>query len=277
MGSFLILLGTLGILASFVMLIVRLVAKKGLTFKQIAVLAIIAIILDIAGGALSPPIQEGYKQGQTQKPVTKVSKTEQKPPVEKNNNNSPSQQTSNNSSKENNISSTAPVKAETNNSINIEKITIDKSNAEINKSNAENESQKDPAVETLEQAAKDYLGSRLKYVVVNSLLDDQKKKNVEIHFRGSDNLTTKYIRLGMLKDSAEVFQKIFTSNIPIEEAVTFVYFPLKDKYGNTSEEVVMKVYLKGETAKKINWDGVDKLHFDQVADDIWIIPALREE
>ncbi|WP_422444287.1 hypothetical protein [Thermoanaerobacterium sp. DL9XJH110] len=271
MGSFLILLGTLGIIASFVMLIVRLVAKKGLTFKQIAVLAIIAIILDIAGGALSPPVQEGYKQGQTQKPVTQVS--QQKPPVETNNNNSP---TSNNSSKENNNSSTAPVKAETNNSINIEKITIDKSNAGINKSNVENESQKDPAVETLEQAAKDYLGSRLKYVVVNSLLDDQKKKNVEIHFRGSDNLTTKYIRLGMLRDSAEVFQKIFTSNIPIEEAVTCVYFPLKDKYGNTSEEVVMKVYLKGETAKKINWDGVDKLNFDQVADDIWIIPALRE-
>ncbi len=56
---------------------------------------------------------------------------------------------------------------------------------------------------------------------------------------------------------------------------TFVYFPMTDKYGNTSEDVVMKVTLNEETETKINWEGVDRLRFDNVADDIWEHPALR--
>lgn len=114
MGSFLILLGTVGILASFVMLIVRLVSKKGLVFKQILGLAVISLILGIAGAAISPTAQEGYKQAQTQQPVDQVSQTEQKPPAEQNNNNTPASQTPTNSSKENNNSSAAPVKQEDN-------------------------------------------------------------------------------------------------------------------------------------------------------------------
>lgn len=128
----------------------------------------------------------------------------------------------------------------------------------------------------LETAVKDKLKDKVREVQVNDYANNPEQKIVLIHFNGGDNLSTSLIRKGMSKDCAEVFEKIYTAGVPVHEATCFVYFPLQDKYGNSSEEVVMKLNLGQETAAKINWEGVSKTEFDNVADSAWLHPALSK-
>jgi len=128
---------------------------------------------------------------------------------------------------------------------------------------------------TLNEAAKSILREEFKEIKVTDYANDTTRKMVQVHFLGSDNLTTSFIRKGMIRDCADTLEKLYEAKIPIQEVTCFVYFPLQDKYGNTSEDVVMKLSLTGETEEKINWDGIDRLTFDNVADNYWEHPALR--
>ncbi len=248
MGGFLALIGALCFLVAVGMLVVRLVAKKGWSYKQIAGLAAAAVIILLIGGALSPAAQKGYEAGIKGNSPTASSEEKQDSAV-------PTKD------------SATPASSELSPANKIEKITVEKSNAPSEPS----EPKEDPATATLEQAAKKELGRRLKYVLVHSLLDDPQKKNVEVHFRAASES-----RKAMLDDCADVFKQVFSAGIPIQEAVAFVYWDVIDSGSNTSEQVVMKVYLKGETAEKINWRNINPYAFDRVADDIWEIPALRQ-
>jgi len=245
MGVFLVLIGTLGFLTALVMLFLRLFTKKGWAYKRIAGLAVAAVAVAVIGAAISPAGQEGYEAGlKGDQPVTS-SETKSSPSA------SPQGSTT--------TTSSAPSSSDK-----IEKITVEKSNSL-------NQPKQDPAAEVLEQAAKKELGRRLKYVLAHGLLDDPNKKNVEVHFRAGSEL-----RKAMLADCADVFERLFSTGVSIHEAVAFVYWDVVDKYGHKSEEVVMKVYLRGETAQKINWRNINRYAFDQVADDLWEIPALRQ-
>jgi hypothetical protein len=237
MGSVLILIGTLGFLAALVMLSVRLFAKKGWTYRRIAALAVAAVIVGVVGAAISPASQEGYKDGVTANAPAAESQLPQETEMT--------------------LGGSAPV-------VPVEKITVEKKPAS-------SEPKPDQAAETLEQAARKELGHRLKYVSAQDILDAPGTKNIQIHFRASSEL-----RKAMLADSADVFERLFSAGVPIHEAVTFIYWDVADRYGNKPEDVVMKVYLTGETAQKINWENINRYAFDQVADDIWEIPALRQ-
>lgn len=237
MGTFLALVGTLGFLAALVMLAVRFFTKKGWAYKRIAALAVAAVVVGAVGAAISPGGQEGYKDGVTESaPVA-----ESQPPKET----------------KAKSETAAPV-------VSVEKITVEKKPAS-------SEPKTDQAATVLEQAAKKELGRRLKYVSVQDFLDVPGTKNIEIHFRAGSEL-----RKAMLADSADVFERLFSTGVPIHEAVAFVYWDVVDRYGNKSEQVVMKVYLTGETAQKIDWKSINRYAFDQVADDLWEIPALRQ-
>lgn len=245
MGTFLALIGTLGFLAALVMLVVRFITKRGWAYKRIAGLAAVAVVVAIIGAALSPAGQKGYETG-----------LKGNPPI-------PSSEPKTSPSASPQGSSTA-ASSEPSPPNKIEKITVEKPNDS-------SQPKQEPTTEALEQAAKKELGRRLKYVLAHSLLDDPNKKNVEVHFRAGSEL-----RKAMLSDCADVFERVFSTGIPIQEAVAFVYWDVVDSQGNKSEQVVMKVYLKGETAEKINWRNINRYQFDQVADDIWEIPALRQ-
>lgn len=99
----------------------------------------------------------------------------------------------------------------------------------------------------------------------------------DIYFSGSENLSTSLTKKSVYKDGADLFEKIYTSGLPIYEVREFIYLPLTDKYGNTSDNVVVRMSLKNETALKINWKNVNKLEFDKVADSSWTHPALNKD
>lgn len=133
----------------------------------------------------------------------------------------------------------------------------------------------DPKI-IIEEAVKKKVGNRLKKIEVNDYAGESSKKMVLVYFTGNDNLTASMIKGGMLMDIAGICENVFTSGLPVEEVFCFITFPVKDVYGNTSEENIMKIGLEKKTASKINWSGVNRVHFDEVADTVWLHPTLRQ-
>lgn len=63
MGAFIGVLGFLGLLVAVVMLIIKAISKKGWEYKKIGILAGTALVLFIAGMAVSPSAKEEYEAG----------------------------------------------------------------------------------------------------------------------------------------------------------------------------------------------------------------------
>jgi hypothetical protein len=53
--------------------------------------------------------------------------------------------------------------------------------------------------------------------------------------------------------TGKVFQETFASNPNAYDVLTWFYSPTTDKYGNSSNSVVLTYYIDKETYKKINW------------------------
>jgi hypothetical protein len=64
LGAFVGVLGFLGLLVAVVMLIIKVISKKGWEYKKIGILAGTALVLFIVGMAVSPSAKEGYEAGQ---------------------------------------------------------------------------------------------------------------------------------------------------------------------------------------------------------------------
>lgn len=98
-------------------------------------------------------------------------------------------------------------------------------------------------------------------------------KNIEITLKGKDNLTTNMIRTGMLIQAKEILEELQ----PLEEITQvclFWTFPLVDVYGNEKTDTVMKILIKKETLKKINFENFDWNKFPTIADDYHESAAL---
>ena len=61
-------------------------------------------------------------------------------------------------------------------------------------------------------------------------------------------------------------------NVNVDVNVTY---PLQDKYGNTSEDIVIKATFNSDTIKKINFDNFDYNDIPSVADEWWNHNALN--
>lgn len=130
--------------------------------------------------------------------------------------------------------------------------------------------------EKTQSIAKDIVDERFKEIKILDYAENPKKKMIQVHFMGADNFTKGFIRKGMYMDCADIFKKLYSTDIPIYEITCFVYLPLQDKYGNSSEEVVMKMNLNENTAQKINWDNILITEFFKIADGYWEHPVLRD-
>jgi hypothetical protein len=129
--------------------------------------------------------------------------------------------------------------------------------------------------EQLEKIIKDSTKDKLKKV--STVVRADGKLASEIYISGSENLTIPLTRKGIYRDGADLFEKIYTSGLPIYEVREFIHLPLADKYGNTSDGIVVRMTLKPETAAKINWENVDKLDFANIVDNSWTHPALLKD
>lgn len=113
-------------------------------------------------------------------------------------------------------------------------------------------------------------------VVVNDYFDDPEQKIILVRWDIGDNLTEGMIRLSAKSDVADILRTIGESGINCREVTVFGSFPLVDKFGHSSKDVVVKASYKGATIKRINWDQVLIDNMYEIADEKWFHPTFRE-
>lgn len=99
---------------------------------------------------------------------------------------------------------------------------------------------------------------------------------VTVRYNADDNLGNSWIKRGIWIDSEKILEKVYTDYSDIGRVAIFAYFPLVDKYGNSEDEVVMKVMLDKETSDKINWENFITDNLPDVVDDYYAHPAINE-
>lgn len=126
----------------------------------------------------------------------------------------------------------------------------------------------------IESICKEKLRDNFIDVTVNDNIKNPGTKIVSINFK-YENLTASMTKKGMIIESSELMEKLFTSDLPIQEVVIFIKTPLIDQYGNSSLDTVMKCSLNKETAAKINWENRLIIDFPKIFNQYWEHPALR--
>lgn len=97
---------------------------------------------------------------------------------------------------------------------------------------------------------------------------------VLIKAKGSDNLTNKMVVQGMFKDIFDTLKELEDiENLSIDFNITY---PLIDKYGNATEEIVIKASYSNETRQKLNFDNLIFNNIDTAADEWWMHAALED-
>lgn len=112
-------------------------------------------------------------------------------------------------------------------------------------------------------------------VSINDDLGTGNGKIVLLYLKGSDNLTNKMIKTGMLMDTKDILQALQPRD-DISEITFFWSFPLIDIYGNKSEDTIMKVNISKETLGKINFERFDYNSIPDIADDYFEHTALSQ-
>lgn len=104
---------------------------------------------------------------------------------------------------------------------------------------------------------------------------EEEGDNIRIIFAIDDNLTDGWIKDGAKSDITKILQTVQPSGNIYSEIIIWGTFGLSDKYGNSAEEIVLKVSYTPATIKKINWDNFLSDNVYDIADSVWQHPAFR--
>jgi hypothetical protein len=106
----------------------------------------------------------------------------------------------------------------------------------------------------------------------------ESEKFLYIEFAISDNFTAGLIVIGIQSDIADMLRLVAQSGLlPEYQDVTISgKFPLVDKFGNTTDEIVITASYTRATIEKINWDNFLYTNVLDIADTLYIHPALQE-
>lgn len=97
---------------------------------------------------------------------------------------------------------------------------------------------------------------------------------VQVSIAGKDNLSSSLIRGGMLLQGYDIL-KALQGRDDLSEIVMRWTFPLLDAYGNSFEDVVMKIDITRATLEKINFDNFAFENLPGVADEYYQHAALN--
>lgn len=104
---------------------------------------------------------------------------------------------------------------------------------------------------------------------INKAFDNDKEYLVFVNMNADDNLSDDWIKKGIKGDMADIYIALYKQPIGVREATVFAYFPMIDKYGNTSDMMIMKTSLAATEAQKINWNQDESIISHQILPDIW--------
>ena len=100
--------------------------------------------------------------------------------------------------------------------------------------------------------------------------------SVTVMYNANDNLRNSWIKRGILMDSEEILEKLYTDYPNVGSVEINGYFPLTDKYGNSKDVIVVIVKMDKETEDKINWYNFIVDNLLGVADIYYAHPVLND-
>ncbi len=93
---------------------------------------------------------------------------------------------------------------------------------------------------------------------------------VMVEFNADEGYSSGSTRKDIIYTSSQMFKTIYKeTGKEIMQAGIFAYYPLTDKYGNSSDVLVYKCILYKETADKVNWDQEEGVLFGQILPNLW--------
>lgn len=106
-------------------------------------------------------------------------------------------------------------------------------------------------------------------VRVNKAFDNDKEYVVFVSINGDDNFSEDWIKKSIWGDMTDIYIALYKKPIGVREATIVAYFPMKDKHGNTSDEVVIKTSLETTEAKKVNWNEDEATLSLRILPNVW--------
>jgi hypothetical protein len=82
---------------------------------------------------------------------------------------------------------------------------------------------------------------------------EEKSKSVLIELNSSENLTSNLQKATLHKEAVETFKAVFSTDGNIKDAVVWAYLPLRDQYGNVSDDLAVSYAISRELFEKVNW------------------------
>ncbi|OQB05866.1 MAG: hypothetical protein BWY19_00750 [bacterium ADurb.Bin212] len=93
---------------------------------------------------------------------------------------------------------------------------------------------------------------------------------VIVEFNADELLSQSSTRKDIIYTSSQMLKTIYKeTGKEIKQAAIFAYYPMTDKYGNNSDEVVYKCTFDKETADKVNWGQDENQLFWQTLPNLW--------
>lgn len=102
---------------------------------------------------------------------------------------------------------------------------------------------------------------------------EENEKSLSVIVKGKDGWSEKSIGAGFYEDSTAVYREL-SKDKRIDEAWITITFPMKDEYGNVSDEEVMGTWMSRETMDKIDWEKFNYLDLVDVVDGNRIYPQF---
>lgn len=98
---------------------------------------------------------------------------------------------------------------------------------------------------------------------------------VLVTINAGENLSSDLIKKGIWLDMATIYTALYKEPMEVNEAAIVASLDEVDKYGKTSNQVVMKTSLAKEEAQKVNW-GVDHSSLGlQILPGVWTAELNR--
>lgn len=122
-------------------------------------------------------------------------------------------------------------------------------------------------------AGKAYDMKRLTKILVDDMGGSYQ---VWIGFLANDNLTSNFIRKGIIRESAEVIKELLMlKDIHISQITIRAYLPATDKYGNDTTSLVYDIIFDGEEGYKINWNADETTLTHDIIPNLWKVTIDR--
>ena len=99
---------------------------------------------------------------------------------------------------------------------------------------------------------------------------------IYIRWAINDSLLESWVMSGAKRDVRDILEVIDESSFAYSEIWVEGSFPLVDAFGNTEEEIVVKMFYDKPTVDQIVWQSFNSDNVYIISDDGWVHPAFRD-